>query len=507
MENKMKRELAAAGLDWGNGYIKGAILGANGIPESVRNDQTGLEWTPSAFLIQNNGVLWGEAAYNARALDPRSFVAGEDIKGNLGNDSWKFTGSDGKPWTAAELFSLGVTRYASLIERQTGGRLFRVQPTFPENFTQVQRQAVVDAYRAAGVDALPPISEPVAAAYWFAAGEPFSTAVILDIGHGTTDISVVRLEGKKLRVLAHSGIPMLGGRDFRRALEEAYMADLGASVVEPSDPESLAFAQELRLSAERAKITLSSVSEATVVATPPGGKPHGLTISRKRFEEATAPLADQIAQIAQRVLSEANVSPQGAKWFLVGGGSRVPVISRTLHEKLGIAATAHPQANNATALGAALLAGERITEEGEAPIDDKGRPTVGPGIELFTAAPYTLGVLSVSSKGGPQRLTPLIRRNSPIPAQAHEYFYPLFELQKGAMIVVAQGDEGATRENSKIIGELYLHLDPPATRDTRIKVTIGYDQSGMLSVEAIDMRNSSTVRTEMRAIEAAPSAA
>jgi len=504
----MKRELSAAGLDWGNGYIKGAVLGVNGKPESVRNDQTGLEWTPSAFLIQQSGVLWGEAANNARALDPKSFVPGEDIKGNIGNPSWQVKGPDGRAWSAVELFSLGITRYATLIERQTGGRAFQVQPTFPENFTQAERQAVVDAYRAAGVDALPPMSEPVAAAYWFAAAEPFETAVVLDVGHGTTDITVVRLEGKSLRVLSHSGIPKLGGRDFRGVLEEAWLKDLGIEI-DSEDPEWLPFAQELRQSAERAKITLSSVGEATVVATPPGGKAHGLTVSRKQFEESSAHLATKIVELAQQVIGEAGISAASARLLLVGGGARVPVISKALHEKLHVAATAHPQASNATALGAALLAADRIKESGASPVDEKGRPTVGPGIELFTAAPHTLGVLSISGNApfGPHRLTPLIRRNDPIPAKAHEYFYPLFEFQKGARITIAEGEDGATREQCKVIGELHLHLDPPATRDTRIKVTIGYDKSGMLVVEAMDMRNSSAVRAEMRAVEPAAGAA
>jgi molecular chaperone DnaK len=503
VENTSKPSWLPCGIDVGCGFIKQSYIGPDSKPTDGRNDQTGLDSTPNSFLFLKGEILWGEAAHNARILCPQGYVLGEDIKLNLGNPSWRFCAPDGKQWTSQELYSLAAARAAALLERSANGKRVVVQPTFPENFTEGARREVIAAFKKAGIEILDPISEPVAAAYYLASQGEFQVAVVIDVGHGTTDVSVVQFEGKTLRVRAHSGIPRLGGRNFRNLIEEAFLKDADCTA-SSADPTHVAFRQELRASAERAKITLSSVSEATIVATPPGSAPHAFTLTRDRFESMALSLAAQITNLARTVVSEAKLQPRDATWLLVGGGSRIPLLAKHLHSTLGIVAKVHPEASNAIARGGALLAAEKLREGGRNPVDSEGRPTIGPGIGLVTAAPHTLGVLC-SRRGdpsGPRFLSPLILRNTAIPPEgklAAGIYHPVRDMQETALINIAQGEPDASESMCHVIGEAVLRFTIPADRQTKFEIGLRYSCSGLVQVEARDLRDGTCVKCEVRA--------
>lgn len=494
----------ATGFDIGNGLTKLSLLGPDGRPLDVKNDQTGLAWTPTALFFARGEILFGEQALGMQALNPDAFLPGDQIKLNLANPQWRWKAPDGRSYSALELYKILVERALRLAALQAADQPFAVLPTHPENFPEVARRAVLEAYQASGVKILDPVSEPVAAAYALASTEEsFKNAVIIDLGAGTTDITVVLLDDKVLKVLAHAGIAELGGRDFTRLLEDHFISELKKSqgfAPDLANPEHRAFLSEVRTSAERAKITLSSVAEATIVAKPPGGKAFAVRVTRKLFEELARPLTDQVVGLAKGILPEAKIGPADAKWYLVGGGGRIPFIAQRLHAALGAEARVHPEATNAIARGAALLAAERIAEQKLTVVDDEGRRLVGPGIELVGAAPHTLGVLCHHDRPeSPLRLTALIRKNEPLPARGEDLFYPVVSMQTVCEFPLAQGEPGALREQCQIIGTLVLTLDPPARLKDAMRVIFKYNRSGMVEVEAIDLRNGRSVRCEIRA--------
>lgn len=498
------RAFLAAGSDIGNGLTKLAILGPDGRPLDVKNEQSGLAWTPTALFFGPDEIVFGDAAIGTQALNPDAFLSGDQIKLNLANPDWRWKAPDGRSYSAKELYEIIAARACRLIALQAGDQPFAVVPTHPENFSEVARRAVLESYQAAGVKVLDLVSEPVAAAYALAVLEGgFQTAVIIDIGAGTTDITIVLFEGKTLRVKAHAGIRELGGRDFTRLPEDHYLAELKKAhgfVPDRNNPEHRALLADVQVSAERAKIALSSVAEATIVAKVPGGKAVAVRVTRKLFEELARPLADQIVDLAKRTLPEAGIGAADAKWYLVGGGSRIPLVMNRLHEDLGVEARVHPEATNAIARGAALIAAERIKEQKLDTVDTEGRKLVGPGIDLIGAAPHTLGVLShMDDKNAPMRLVPLITRNTALPKKAQHLFYPVQDMQRACQFELVQGEPNALREQCQIVGDVVLPLDPPARLDDAMRVTFEYTRSGLVEVEATYVRTGRSVRCKIRA--------
>jgi molecular chaperone DnaK len=234
--------------------------------------------------------------------------------------------------------------------------------TVPAYFGETQRQAVRDAGRLAGLYVERVLNEPTAAAVAYGAGRDLrKTVLVYDLGGGTFDASLLRIDRDHMEVMASDGDAFLGGSDFDDRLTEWLLSrferDTGVSLRE--QPVAV---QRLRFAAEQAKIELSSAMQAQVnvpfiTQTDSGPLDLIADITRERFEALTGDLVERTLTLVQRVLDKARLPATALDdVVVVGGQSRSPAVGRALFQRFGKSPSKQVHADEAVALGAAIVA-------------------------------------------------------------------------------------------------------------------------------------------------------
>ena len=347
--------------------------------------------------------------------------------------------------------------------------------TVPAYFNDNQRQAVRDAGRIAGLSVERIVNEPTAAAvaYGLALSEA-STLAVYDLGGGTFDISIVRVEpGGQFTVVATTGDSYLGGEDFDERLMallmRAFERDHGLDLRE--DPVALA---RVREAARIAKCELSAVEQVDVklpfVATRDGEPVHlDYPVKRLQLEKLTGDLVTRTLTICEEALRLAALRPTDVdEVILVGGMTRMPAVQRAVREffekdpKRGV----HP--DEVVALGAAEV-GYSIAHGGES-------------IQLEDVTAHSLGIMTAG--GG---FDALIEMNTGVPVQRREVFGTSRDDQTTVKIVVLQGESEQASENEALGRFALTGLREAPAGEIEVEVTFTIDEDGLFSVGARDL--------------------
>ncbi len=376
---------------------------------------------------------------------------------------------------------LPVTQVAAMILtelRLDAEAHFRRQVTkavisVPASFDDAQRQATREAARIAGLEVLRLVNEPTAAALAYGLATRFAGhALVFDIGGGTFDVSILRVDEGRFEVVATGGDPTLGGEDFDEVIATWLLAQLEPKVHERvvHDPVSLA---RLRVAAEAAKRAISKEEEAVIeVELLPSLKGPGARLetllTRHFFDHLVAVPLQRCLAVVDQALSAAHMDPRQVDQILmVGGMTRAPVIRRLVQSRFGKEPITSLDPDLAVAMGAAQHAAELAGD--------------GAAAQLFDVNSQTL---SVALAGG--TVKPLVPRNVALPARATEVFHPARAGQGEVRIAVVQG-EGRTASENALLGELRLAGLHGATRgDVPVEVTFALGADGILHVEAKD---------------------
>ncbi|HSM56099.1 MAG TPA: molecular chaperone DnaK [Candidatus Sulfomarinibacteraceae bacterium] len=346
--------------------------------------------------------------------------------------------------------------------------------TAPAYFNDTQRQAVKEAGRLAGLDVLRIINEPTAAALAYGRNRDTSeTVLVVDLGGGAYDVSVLELDNGMVTVKASHGDTFLGGADWDAAITDwlldKFLRQYGIDL--RKDQQAL---QRVWQAAERAKIELSTSENATIdlpfIITNVNGPKHlRATLTRSRFETLTASLADRLVDPLQQALDDANVKPSDLDAvLLVGGASRIPAVQDRIRSLTDKEPGAEVDPNEVVVLGAALQAGMLAGNLQE--------------LQLREVTPLSLGL---ETMGG--LMTSLIPRNTPIPARRTEVFSTIYDEQTSVEIHVLQGERQMAADNAKL-GVFRLDGIPKAPRGVpQIEITFEIDEDGILHVSALDM--------------------
>ncbi len=340
--------------------------------------------------------------------------------------------------------------------------------TVPAYFNDAQRTATRDAGRLAGLEVLRIINEPTAACLAYGLDKRHEGVIaVYDLGGGTFDISILKVEDGVFQVLVTNGDTHLGGDDIDRLLVEMVAADLGLDPV--AHPEAV---QAARQAVIRAKWDLSEFEETHIEldGMPGRAEPYRRPLTRAEFEAAIAPIVARTLEPCRKALADAGLdASQVDEAVLVGGSTRIPMVRREVGRLFGRKPHTDLNPDEVVAIGAAVQADILVSGRRE--------------MLLLDVTPLSLGI---ETMGG--IVSKIILRNSTIPASGGEMFTTFVDNQTAVDIHILQGEREMASDN-RSLGRFKLRGIPPMPAGLpRIQVRFQIDANGILSVSARELR-------------------
>jgi molecular chaperone DnaK (HSP70) len=462
------------GIDLGTTNSEIAIY-QNGRPDVLADEQRRVILPSVVGLSETGDLLVGEEARNQFLLYPDRTV--RSIKRRMGTDVRVRLGE--REYTPQEISAIILSRLKEIAQRQLGRPVSKAVITVPAYFSDTQRQATREAGEIAGLEVVRIINEPTAAALVYeAAHHQGKRILVYDLGGGTFDVSVVRIEAGVVEVISSHGNNQLGGDDFDHKIVEHVLEHLKIRHSVDVSGEPRAMARILR-GAETAKKHLSDHPFARIeeeYLTEHDGKPVNLDLelSREDYEEMITPFIEETLGAIHIALESANlISSQVDEILLVGGATRTPLVRRRLVEAFAKEPRGEVDADLCVAMGAAIQGAAMAGTEVSAVLVD--------------VTPYTFGTSALGELNGelyPYTFIPIIPKNTPIPVRRSEVFFTIADGQTDVDVRIYQGENHDAQENIKI-GEFRIDgLSRTAPAGNPVILDLALDRDGILQVSA-----------------------
>ncbi len=492
------------GIDLGTTNSAMAIV-EGGTPSIVENKE-GNRTTPSMVAISKTGERLvgllakrqavtnpGDTLFSIKRLIGRHYND-EEVQRDLKTLPYKIVQAGegtkvvmgGKEYTPQEISAMILGKLKADAEEKLGEKITEAVITVPAYFDDSQRKATMEAGEIAGLKVRRIINEPTAAALAYGFNKKKDEKIaVYDLGGGTFDISILEVAEDTVEVKSTNGDTHLGGDDFDQKIihwildefKKQEGIDLG------KDPLAL---QRIKEAAEKAKIELSTAADTEInqpfITTDANGPKHlVMKLTRAKLEELVGELVEATLEPVKKALADAKLDAKDIdEVVMVGGMTRMPLVLQTVEKYFGKKPNISVNPDEVVAMGAAIQGGVL-----EGSVKD---------VLLLDVTPLTLGI---ETMGGVR--TPLIERNTTIPASKSQTFSTAADNQPSVEIHVLQGEREMATDN-KSLGRFILDGIAPAPRGIpQVEVTFDIDASGILTVTAKDKATGKTQNIRIEA--------